>query len=320
MIDGFGRKINYLRISVTDLCNLKCTYCMPERGVPKKEHSDILSLETIRRIAEAAVSLDITKIRITGGEPLVRRGILDLITEIAKLKDRGLKDLALTTNGILLKNYAEQLKKAGLDRVNISIDTLDPAKFKEITRCGQLKDVFEGIRAAKEARLFPLKLNVVLIGGFNDDEIEDFVRLTIEDDIEIRFIELMPMGEAGGWDKDHFLAGTEILERVPSLIPVSFKGHGSVARLYRLPNSKGRVGLISPLSSHFCNFCNRIRITPDGKLKPCLHSNVEIDIKNYKENEMEKFLMDGIKAKPYRHCIQSDEYEPIIRNMHEIGG
>jgi len=320
MIDGFGRDINYLRISVTDLCNLKCTYCMPEEGIHKKKHSDILSLETFAKIAEAAVKLGITKIRLTGGEPLVRRGILDLIEAISRLKEQGLKDLGLTTNGILLKNYAAELKKRGLSRVNISLDTLDAAKFKEITRIGRLEDVLEGIRAAKEARLFPLKINTVLIGGFNDDEIADFVNLTVEDDIEVRFIELMPIGEAGSWDREHFLPGTEILKKVPRLIPLPFKGHGSVARLYKLPNSKGKVGIISPLSSHFCNYCNRIRITPDGKLKPCLHSNIEIDIRDYGETELEKFLLDGILAKPYRHCIQSDEYEPIKRNMHEIGG
>jgi cyclic pyranopterin phosphate synthase len=292
---------------------------MPEKGVPKKEHEDILSLEEIFKIAQAAVKLGITKIRLTGGEPLVRRGILDLVKNIADLKEQGLKDLGLTTNGVLLKNYADELKKRGLSRVNISIDTLDGAKYKEITRGGRIEDVLAGIRAAKEAKLFPLKLNVVLIGGFNDEEIEDFVNLTLEDDIEVRFIELMPIGEAGGWDHDHFLTSNEILKRVPRLIPLPFKGHGSVARLFKLPNSKGKVGIISPLSSHFCGYCNRIRITPDGKLKPCLHSNIEIDIRDY-ENNLEGFLMDGILAKPHKHCIQSADYEPIKRNMHEIGG
>lgn len=293
---------------------------MPEKGIEKKEHREILSIETIEKVAEAAVKLGITKIRLTGGEPLVRRGILDLVHNIAALKEHGLKELGLTTNGLLLKNYAEDLKKAGLTRVNISIDSLDPEKYKHITRGGNVKDVMEGIRAAKEAKLFPLKINAVLIGGFNDDEIEDFVNLTMADDIEVRFIELMPLGEASEWDTDHFLSNDEILKRVPTLISMPSKGHGSVARLYKLPNSKGKVGLISPLSSHFCHYCNRIRLTPDGKLKPCLHSNVEIDIKNYAESELEQFLMDGIKAKPIRHCIQSSEYEPVIRNMHEIGG
>ncbi|NLI93816.1 MAG: radical SAM protein [Peptococcaceae bacterium] len=228
--------------------------------------------------------------------------------------------MGLTTNGILLKDYAYALKKAGLTRVNVSLDSLDEAKYKTITRCGSVTSVFEGIKAAKEAKLFPLKLNVVLIGGFNDNEIEDFINLTVEEDIEVRFIELMPLGEASSWDKKHFLPSTEIIKRVPRLIPMPFKGHGSVARLYKLPNSKGKVGIISPLSSHFCNYCNRIRITPDGKLKPCLHSNIEIDIRDYGEENIEKFIIDGIRAKPFRHCIQNEDFIPVTRNMHEIGG
>ncbi len=320
MIDNYSRDINYLRISVTDLCNLKCKYCMPEKGVAKKEHRDIMSLETIEKIAGAAVKIGISKIRLTGGEPLVRKGIIDVIYEIGKLKSKGLKDFGLTTNGILLGKYASELKRAGLTRVNISIDSLRPAKYQQITRCGNIQNVMAGIEAAQEAKLHPLKLNVVLIGGFNDDEIEDFVALTANNDIEVRFIELMPLGEAHGWSEDSFLPSSEIIKRVPRLIPMPFKGHGSVARLYKLPNSKGRVGLISPLSSHFCHYCNRIRITPDGKLKPCLHSNVEFDIRNYGEKNLEQFLLDGIRAKPYRHCIQSEEYIPVTRNMHEIGG
>jgi cyclic pyranopterin phosphate synthase len=293
---------------------------MPEKGIKKKKHNEILDLETIELIAQAAVKLGIKKIRLTGGEPLVRKGIIDLTRNIAKLKTKGLKDLGLTTNGVLLKHYADQLKKAGLTRVNISIDSLDEEKYKSITRCGKLSDVLEGIRAAKEAKLLPLKLNIVLMGGINDDEIENFIDLTMEEDIELRFIELMPLGQAADWDQGHFLSGMEILQRVPHLIPLPFKGHGSVARLYKLPNSKGKVGIISPLSSHFCNFCNRIRITPDGKLKPCLHSDTEIDIRNYRVDEYEKFLLDGIRAKPFRHCMQSEEYIPVKRNMHEIGG
>lgn len=319
MIDNYGRNINYLRISVTDLCNLKCKYCMPEKGVLKKEHREILSLETIEKIAYTAVKIGISKIRITGGEPLVRKGIMDLILKIWKLKNKGLQELGMTTNGILLKDRAEDLKRAGLTRVNISLDTLDETKYREITRCGGMKDVMEGIRAAKEAGLMPIKLNVVLIGGFNDDEIEAFVNLTGDEDLEVRFIELMPLGEAAKWNPKQFLPSAEILKRVPDLIPLAVR-EGSVARLFQLPNGKGKVGIISPLSNHFCNSCNRIRITPDGKLKPCLHSNVELDFRNYGENNLEKFLMDGIKIKPVRHCIQSSEFIPVARNMNEIGG
>ncbi|NLP43592.1 MAG: GTP 3',8-cyclase MoaA [Peptococcaceae bacterium] len=320
MIDGYGRDINYLRLSVTDLCNLKCCYCMPAKGIAKKEHSQILRLETFERIAREAVGLGFTKIRVTGGEPLVRRGILELIKGIASLKKQGLKELTLTTNGVLLSKYAEDLKRAGLTRVNISLDSLDPVKYKEITRGGDLQKVLEGIKAAQEAKLFPLKLNVVLVEGFNDDEIETFVNLTLENELDVRFIELMPLGEASAWDRGHFLPNSEVLARVPNLIPLPFKGHGSVARMYKLPNSKGKVGLISPLSSHFCNYCNRIRITADGKLKPCLHSDVELDIRDYALNNLGKFLEDGINAKPNKHSIRTSGYIPIARNMNEIGG
>lgn len=319
MMDSYGRNINYLRLSVTGMCNLRCKYCMPEKGIKKKAHEEILSLETIEQIAFSAVNLGFQKIRITGGEPLVRKGIIDAIHQIAQLKSRGLKDLGLTTNGTLLSRHADELKNAGLTRVNISLDSLDSEKYSKITRGGKLSDVLEGIQAAKEAKLLPLKINVVLIGGFNDDEIEEFVNLTREDDVEVRFIELMPIGEASRWDQEHFLTGTEILKRVPQLMPLVFKGLGAVARLYKLPNSKGRVGIISPLSNHFCNYCNRIRITPDGKLKPCLHSDHELDIRNYGD-DYERFLLDGIYTKPNRHYIQNENYMPILRNMNEIGG
>lgn len=317
MIDRYGREINYLRISVTDLCNLRCQYCMPEKGICKKEHKEILKLEDIEKVVQAAAKIGISKIRLTGGEPLVRKGIIELIDNISKVD--GIKDIGLTTNGILLKDYAHKLKKAGLSRVNVSIDSLDKNKYKEITRGGNLEDVLEGLRAAKEVGLLPIKLNVVLIGGFNDDEIEEFVNLTINEDIEVRFIELMPMGESASWDKAHFLSNDEILEKMPQLISLPFKGQGGVARYYKLPNSKGKVGLISSLSNHFCCYCNRIRLTADGKLKPCLHSDLELDIKDYGEN-MERFLMDGIINKPQRHQINNVDYVPVQRNMNQIGG
>lgn len=317
MHDCYGRRINYLRISVTDLCNLRCKYCMPEKGIPQKKHQEILRNEDIERIVKAAARLGCDKVRLTGGEPLVRKGLIDLIRNLGKIE--AIKDMGLTTNGILLKKYADDLKKAGLTRVNISIDSLDRSKYADITRGGNIDDVLEGIRAVKEAGLEPLKINTVLIGNYNDDEIEDFVALTEQENIEVRFIELMPFGEASSWDKEHFISNTEVLTKVQSLIPVAQKKQGGVARYYKLPGAKGKVGLISPISNHFCNFCNRIRITADGKLKPCLHSNVELDIKNYNEN-MEQFLIDGIKAKPLKHQINNVSFEPVLRNMNEIGG
>ncbi|MCR6546895.1 GTP 3',8-cyclase MoaA [Dehalobacterium formicoaceticum] len=320
MIDNYGREINYLRISVTDLCNLKCQYCMPAQGVKKKRHDEIMRIETIEKIAQAAVNIGIKKIRLTGGEPLVRRGIIDLVSRISKLKFKGLEDLAMTTNGLLLEQYAADLKKAGLNRVNISLDTLDPVKYHKITRGGDLTQALKGIEAAQKAGLSPIKINVVLIGGFNDEEIVDFVNLTKDENFEVRFIELMPLGEASDWDKSHFLTGEEILHRVPQLIPLPTKGKIGVARLFKLPDSKGKVGLISPLSNHFCHDCNRVRITADGKLKPCLHDDVELDIRDYDEDHLEQFLMDGIYGKPVQHHILKHDYIPVARNMNEIGG
>jgi cyclic pyranopterin phosphate synthase len=291
---------------------------MPTGGVKKKEHRDILRLEDIENIVKAAVRLGIDKVRITGGEPLVRKGIVQLIENLARID--GLKDLSLTTNGILLKKYARDLKKAGLNRVNISIDSLDRMKYRKITRCGNLDDVLEGIKIAKDAGLTPIKLNTVLVGGFNDDEIEDFVNLTLEDDIEVRFIELMPLGETRSWPESSFVSNETVLEKVPILIPLPFKGHGTVARMYTLPNGKGKVGLISPLSSHFCNYCNRIRVTPDGKLKSCLHSNQEIDLLNAHPDELYKLIFEGIKSKPTKHNIGIKDTTLVYRNMNEIGG
>ena len=318
MIDNFGRKINYLRVSVTDLCNLRCSYCMPEKGVAKKEHKEIMRLEEIENIIKAGVKLGISKVRITGGEPLVRKGLVQMIGNISGLK--GLKDLSLTTNGILLKDYADDLKKAGLNRVNISLDTLNKEKYKKITRCGDLDDVLEGIRAAKEAKLLPIKINVVLIGGFNDDEIKDFISLTLKDDIDVRFIELMPIGEASSWSTESFISNEEVLYKVPTLIPMPFKGHGTVARMFKLADSKGKVGLISPVSSHFCTYCNRIRVTPDGKLKSCLHSSQEIDLKGASPSELERLLTEGMMMKPSRHNIGTVHSSETHRNMNEIGG
>jgi len=318
MIDNFGRRINYLRVSVTDLCNLRCAYCMPAEGVNKKEHQDIMRLEEIENIVKAAVKLGIDKVRITGGEPLVRKGIVGLVENLAGIE--GLKDLSMTTNGLLLKKYAPDLKQAGLHRLNISLDSLDRAKYRRMTRCGDLGDVWEGIKIAEEVGFSPLKINVVLIGGYNDDEIEDFVNLTLKDDVEVRFIELMPLGEAKNWPEDSFISNETVLRKVPRLIPLPFKGHGTVARMFRLPNGKGKVGLISPLSSHFCNYCNRIRVTADGKLKSCLHSTREIDLKDVRPDQLPRLLGEGIKAKPTKHNISTKDRSQVERNMNEIGG
>lgn len=268
-------------------------------------------VETVK----AAASLGINKIRITGGEPLVRPGIVGLISDISQVE--GINDIAMTTNGILLPKMAADLKNAGLKRVNISLDTLAPVKYKSITRLGSLQDALEGIRAAEECGLFPLKINTVLIGGFNDGEIIDLAELTLRKNIELRFIELMPVGEPVFPDSAYIPASV-INERLPELEYIGFSG---TAKLYRLPGAVGRIGLISPVSSHFCACCNRIRLTSDGKIKPCLHSAEEIDISQLHGNELVEALKNAILHKPSQHGLLSAEHHSeALRNMNSIGG
>ncbi|MCF6463487.1 GTP 3',8-cyclase MoaA [Clostridium sp. Cult1] len=318
MKDSFGRDITYLRISVTDLCNLRCKYCMPEEGITKVHHRDILSIEEIEEIAKVFVKLGINKIRLTGGEPLLRSGILDIVERIGRLE--GLKDFAMTTNGILLKKYAKELKARGLKRVNISLDTLDEDKYNNITRIGKLKDVLEGIEAIREVGLTPIKVNTVLVGGFNDDEIVDLVRLTEKEDIDIRFIELMPIGEAIKYESKYFISNQMVLEKVPELILTERKDISSPAVYYKLPNAKGRIGLINPVSCKFCEYCNRVRLTAQGKLKLCLHSKDEIDLKEAlrKGQDIEKIVIDAIGQKPESHHLEDGEY--VSKKMYQIGG
>ncbi len=314
MKDQFEREISYLRVSITDLCNLRCRYCMPD-GVCRVQHEDILSFAEIAEIVAAAAELGVRKVRITGGEPLVRRGCADLCRMIAQVP--GIREIDLTTNGVLLERYAQELKDAGVTRVNISVDSLDPDKYRDITGGGELTAALAGIRAAQAAGLTPVKLNTVLIGGFNDDEIPTFVELTRRSPLELRFIELMPMG--GRFGKEAYLPGDTVLERVPELAPVEHDG--GVARLYRLPDGLGRVGLISPLSRHFCSTCNRLRLTSEGNLKPCLHSNQEIPVRGKHGEELRETLRKAIYAKPQMHGVLDAEHPSEAgRTMNTIGG
>lgn len=318
MRDSFGREINYLRLSITDLCNLRCRYCIPEDGICKVSHNDVLRIEEIFKIAEIFVSLGVEKIRLTGGEPLVRRGVVNLVESIAKLE--GVKDLAMTTNGILLKKYAKSLKNAGLNRVNISLDTLKEERFSYITRGGKLKDVLEGIEEAKKVGLEPIKLNVVLIGGFNEDEIEDFVKLTLTEYIDVRFIELMPVGQAKEWALNNFISNGKVKEKVSGLKKVVSSDSHSPAIYYKLPNSKGRIGLINPISCKFCDSCNKVRVTSQGKLKLCLHSNEEFDLKKplRQGKDLKEIIEKIINLKPQSHNLENGNY--INKNMVQIGG
>lgn len=314
MLDGCGRTIDYLRLSVTDLCNYRCRYCMPAEGVCKRPHADILSVEELVEIGRAAVKCGVKKIRLTGGEPLVRRGILDICHGLRAIP--GLEELCLTTNGSLLPSMAAPLREAGVDRLNISLDTLRPDRFREMTRLGTLSDVLEGIRAAEDAGFTNLKLDTVLIGGFNDDEIGDFLNLTMDHPWEIRFIELMPMGPCAEWEKSRFLSVDSVLQRYTTLQEIDAQG---VARRYRLPGAKGTVGLISPMSHDFCADCRRIRVTADGKLKGCLHSREELPLRGLHGKDLEDAIRRGILQKPQRHHL-AEGASDTPRTMNQIGG
>ncbi len=314
MLDLHGRTIRYLRLSVTDLCNYRCTYCMTEDGVPKRAHSDILSIEELAEIGAAAVRCGVNKIRLTGGEPLVRHGVLTLCERLSAL--HGLDELALTTNGALLGTMARDLRSAGVRRLNISLDTLRPARFRAITRRGELADVLGGIDAAKAAGFTDIKLNTVLLGGINDDEIQDFAALTRDEDVCVRFIELMPMGVCAAFPKERFLSADAVLHALPALESVGGEG---VAELYRLPGHRGTVGLIRPLSHGFCAQCDRLRVTADGKLKPCLHSGEEISLRGLHGPALDAALRSGAAAKPACHHLTQGGTE-TLRGMFQIGG
>ncbi len=313
MLDYFGRQITYLRISVTDRCNYRCVYCMPPEGVHIESHDDICSYEELRDMAEAAVKCGVRKIRVTGGEPLVRRGITDFTRMLKAIP--GVEELCLTTNGSLLPSLARELKESGVDRLNVSLDTLRPERFERITRLGTLSDVLDGLEAAEEAGFRRIKINCVLLGGVNDDEIPDFVNLTRDKDYQVRFIERMPMGCGASFGT--FVPASRVLELSPELEEIEPEG---VARRYKIKGAKGDVGLITPLSHEFCPECNRIRITCDGRLKPCLHSNSEIVLRGLEGKALEEAVRSGIMAKPEHHHLVDDGITGTHRTMNEIGG
>ena len=317
MIDQFGRNITYLRISVTDKCNLRCRYCMPADGVCKKDHADMLTEEELITAVEAAASLGITKLRITGGEPLVKKNIVSICRRAAAVE--GIREVCLTTNGILLPQLAKPLKEAGVKRLNLSLDTLDPDKYAYITRIGRLEHFQAGLEAALEAGFDKVKINAVLIGGFNDDEIEALADLTVKYPVDMRFIELMPIQDHDEFGESAYVPYSRVLEKLPQAVPVP--RDGGVAKLYRLPGAKGNIGLISPISAHFCSECNRLRLTADGKLKPCLHSADEYSIKGLDKEAMRAVFEEAIWNKPAWHGdLDAVNRSKAGRNMNEIGG
>ena len=336
LIDNFGREISYLRVSITDRCNYRCIYCQPERQFEFIPHEEILRYEEIVEIVQEAVELGITKVRITGGEPLVREGIVDFIRQLKKIDK--LEDISLTTNGFFLSEYAEKLKAAGLNRVNISLDSLQEEKYRRIARAGSLKKVLKGIDSAFKAGLLPIKINTVVMKGINDDEIDDFVKLALLRPLNIRFIELMPSGEEVIKEfKNKFISVQEIKEKLIKkylLRPIKISTSNGPAKYFQIEGGKGTVGFINALSQHFCKTCNRIRLTSEGKLRPCLFSNKEIDIKSEIRNSeklnistpylrkklIQEKIIEAVKLKPASHQLNTKIKNNISFQMSKIGG
>ncbi len=330
--DNYNRPINYLRISVTDRCNLRCQYCMADSEIDLQDHYKMLTYEEIAKIVKVAASLGISKVRLTGGEPLVRAEFPKLVRMLSSIE--GIDDLSLTTNGVLLSEMAMELVEAGLNRVNISLDTLDPHKFAQLTKRPFFEKVMQGIDTAKKVGLNPVKINTVVMRGFNDDELVDVAAKSIEADWHIRFIELMPIAYSNEWLKNYISSEeikTKIEESLGKLIPCqsryspkSVSNSDGPAKYYRFDGAKGTVGFISPVSEHFCQSCNRLRLTSDGKLRPCLLSDNEIDLRSVLrsddfENGLRQAIIEAISNKPRHHRLDLGEV-PISRKMSQIGG
>ncbi len=312
MLDQLGRSVRYLRLSVTGLCDYRCAYCMPSGG--QERMGEALSAAECVEIARQAAACGVDKVRLTGGEPLVRGDILEICRGIAGID--GIRTLCLTTNASRLSDLADELYEAGVRRVNISIDSLRPERYREITRCGELQKALDGLDAALGAGFERVKVNTVLMGGVNDDEIPDFVELTRDRPVDVRFIELMPIGPSANWPKQRFLPAGAVLERCPALEPV---GRDGVSERYRVPGHQGAVGLIRPITGCFCAGCDRIRVTADGMMKPCLHASEEIPLKGLSGEALRAEIERGILAKPHAHAL-GEGASRSRRGMNAIGG
>lgn len=328
LVDPFGRKISYLRISVTDRCNFRCVYCMPQAGIRWQPHDEILRYEEIDQIVRLAAQLGVREVRLTGGEPLVRAGLPALVEMLAGIP--GIEDISLTTNGLLLEKFAGDLSRAGLRRLNISLDTLDAQRFSRITRGGDFDRVWRGIEAAEAAGISLIKLNMVVMRDVNDDEVEAMARLTLDRPWVVRFIELMPIQNQVYWGEGFPLPGKafvsvgEVLRRLAplGLEPVDSSSGNGPAVEYRLPGGVGKIGVISPLSEEmFCNRCNRLRLTADGNLRPCLMSDLEIPLRDAlrRGEDIQPLIEKAVALKPASHGL-SRERTPNGRYMAQIGG
>ena len=325
LIDKYNRHLNYLRISITDRCNLRCLYCAPGGLVPKQAHEDILRYEEILRIARLGVSLGISKVRLTGGEPLMRAGVYEFIKELAAIE--GLSDISLTTNGVMLHENVEKIEAAGIKRINISLDTLNPKKFKYITGYDFFDQVWAGIEKAHALGFAPIKLNVVALKGYNDDEFVDLARLSMDYPFHIRFIEYMPIGNPQMKSNDYILTPDikERLRTLGDLIPVTRKRMDGPAQRYRIQGAKGEIGFIQAMSRHFCHTCNRLRLTANGQLRPCLLSDKQMDIRGplrsgCSDDELKAVFLRAVRYKQESHHFAPGSPFRVHDPMAGIGG
>jgi GTP 3',8-cyclase len=325
LIDACRRQLNYLRVSITDRCNLRCTYCVPRDRIPKLAHDDILRYEEILRIVRVGAGLGITKVRVTGGEPMVRKGVFDFLSDLTGTA--GIQDVSLTTNGMTLAKHMDQIVAAGIGRLNISLDSLKRDRFAAITGRDGFDRVRAGIEKAMDTGLDPIKINVVAMAGVNDDEFEDMARLTIDRPLHVRFIEFMPMGTSG-MDVGCQMLTPEIQDKLAPLGPLKPVGNGisdGPARRYRLPGAMGEIGFISAISHHFCSTCNRLRLTANGQLRPCLMSDVQIDLRGplrsgCTDTDLEALFFEAIAKKPTEHHLARRGPTQVAQQMCAIGG
>lgn len=320
------RTINYLRISVTDRCNLRCMYCMPEEGVGFVPHTDILSYEEILRLVRISTKGGIRKVRLTGGEPLVRKGFISFLERLSDIRE--LEEITLTTNGILLTEFASDIKRCGICRINVSLDSLRPERFRSITGRDCFERAWSGIRAAEAMSFNPIKINMVVMRGVNDDEILDFARMTLDKPYHIRFIEFMPVGMSNGWSQERFVSTEEISRRIEALGPLEPLKNSLLdgpAANYKIRGALGEIGLIGALSHHFCDRCNRLRLTADGQLRGCLFSDSEVDVKAaLREGRSDDHLLElirlAVENKPRDHGVLQTGPRKCVRPMSSIGG
>ena len=325
-LDPYNRKITYLRVSVTDRCNLRCIYCTPVKHLKLLDHADILSYEEILKVIRIATDLGIKKVRLTGGEPLLRRNFVHLVESVCRIPR--IEDISITTNGVLLREMAGPLFEAGIRRINVSLDTLNPLKYTKITRRECFDAVWKGLQVAETVGFSPIKVNVVVIRGLNDDELGRFADLSIQKPYHIRFIEYMPIGRDSDWTPEKYVSLDEIRSKLQTFGPlykIPHSIHDGPAERYRFESAKGEIGFISALSHHFCPSCNRLRLTADGKLRPCLFADDEVDIKSplrngFDHQHLKEVFQQAIAGKPRRYHAEILEKGKCLRPMSTIGG